>query len=190
MKKNILLFVIFFFSALIILPFSRAIAAPGDLCYQAGGSCTSTCNAPNTSLGTSDCASGICCRSAHASSNQGIGCGSGFGPLAFFLCNELPAGPGKEIPIGQKLNDVLGKIIGFLTIIAALWFVIQIIIGGYQWISSGGDKHGVETARDKMTWAFVGLLVVVLGWVIAGLIGKMLGLDILNPGNLIPTLGF
>ncbi|MBI2617633.1 hypothetical protein HYW55_05870 [Candidatus Gottesmanbacteria bacterium] len=126
-------------------------------------------------------------------SSTGLGCsgtGNPFGPLASFLCEFSPgASEENTAAVGNKLNFTLSRIIGFLTIVAALWFIIQIITGGYQWISSGGDKHGVETARDKMTWAFIGLLVVVLGWVIAGVVGRMLGLDILNPGSLLPTLG-
>lgn len=126
-------------------------------------------------------------------STTGLGCSSGtgnpFGPVAKMLCDLTTNTPSdQKSAVGNELNTILSKIIGFLTIVASLWFVIQVIIGGYQWISSGGDKHGVEQARDKMTWAFVGLLVVVLGWVIAGLLGKILGLDILNPGSILPSL--
>ena len=46
----------------------------------------------------------------------------------------------------------------------------------------------METAKNKITYALIGLVVVVAAWVIMGIIGKILGLDILNPGAILPTL--
>ena len=71
---------------------------------------------------------------------------------------------------------------------AAIWFIIQIIIAGYNWINAGGDKNAATAAWQKITNAVVGLMVVVLAWVIAGLLGTILGIEILNPGSLLNSL--
>lgn len=117
-------------------------------------------------------------------SDQGLGCGEGFGPIAELLCKT-----NDKVTVGNALNKVLSGIIGFLTIIAGLWFIFQFITAGYQWISSGGDKNEVSQARDKITWSLIGLIIIVAGWAIIGVIGKMLGLSILNPGEILQTLG-
>lgn len=131
-------------------------------------------------------------------SSTGLGCSekendeNPFGPIAGFLCNFIntPGNvAGNTEKVGVRLNTTLGALIGFITIIAALWFIIQIIVAGIQFIGSGGDKHNLESARDKIIWSFVGLLIIVLAWVIAGLIGKILGINILNPGSMLPNLG-
>ena len=88
----------------------------------------------------------------------------------------------------SRCNKVISGFIGFMTIVAALWFGVQIIMAGYDWIGSGGDKAKMETAKNKITYALIGLVVVVAAWVIMGIIGKILGLDILNPGAILPTL--
>lgn len=116
-----------------------------------------------------------------------IGCGEGFGPIAEFICGLKGKGEATT-EVGTKLNQVLGSVIGFLIIVAALWFFIQFIIAGFNWINAGGDKTRVEQAQKQITNAIIGITIVVAAWVIVGLIGQLLGLDILNPGSLLENL--
>lgn len=112
-----------------------------------------------------------------------LGCGGGFGPIAEFLCTLNPGDKtGNATKVGDKLNAVISSILGFLTILAGIYFLFQFIIAGYQWISSGGDKNNTQAAQDKITNSLIGLIIVVMAWVIIGVIGKIMGLDILNPG--------
>lgn len=126
----------------------------------------------------------LCAYVYAADSSKGLGCGGSLGPFGELLCDKND----KEL-VGNTLNKGLGNIIGFMTIIAALWFMFQFIIGGYQWIASGGDKNNLEQARDKIINSIIGLIIVVVAWIIVGLIGKLLGLDILNPGSVLQTIG-
>lgn len=126
---------------------------------------------------------------AATASGAGLGCGGGLGPIADFLCGIGNTKNDQE-KVGNKLNTVVSGIIGFMTIIAALWFLFQILIGGYGWISSGGDKQAIEQARDRIIYSVIGLITVVSAWVIVGIIGTIIGLDILNPGKVILNIGF
>lgn len=78
------------------------------------------------------------------------------------------------------LQKFLSNIIGFLTIGAILWFTLQIIFGGYGWITAGGDPKGVAAARDKILHAIVGMIIVFGALVLVSLIGFLLGVDVLN----------
>ncbi len=120
-----------------------------------------------------------------STSNQGIGCGGGLGPIADNLCKT---GVDTDF-VGNYLNKILGGVIGFLTIIAALWFIFVFITAGYSWITAGGDKGKLEEAQKKITNAVIGLLIVVTATIIIGVIGKILGLDILNPGDILDIIG-
>lgn len=84
---------------------------------------------------------------------------------------------------GITTANIISSIIGFLTIVAGLWFMIQFILGAVSWISAGGDKGKVQQAKDKITQAVIGLAIVVAAYAIAGLIGNILGLDFLNIGG-------
>ena len=125
-----------------------------------------------------------------AATSGKIGCGGNLGPIAEFVCTKLIDNPTADrIEVGKKLNEILSFIIGFMTVVAALWFIFQFITAGYQWISSSGDKGKLETAQKKLQYSIIGLVIVVSAWVVIGLIGRIIGLDILNPGKILQTIG-
>lgn len=87
----------------------------------------------------------------------------------------------EETGAGTNLEGILSTVVGFLTIITGLWFVITFIVGGLGWASAGGDSGKVEKAQQKMTNGAIGLIIVVAAYSIIIIVGKVLGLDILNP---------
>jgi len=53
--------------------------------------------------------------------------------------------------------------------------VAFLIYGGIKWILSGGDKQAVESARNHIVAAIVGLVIVAGAFVIIGVVFKLLG---------------
>lgn len=91
----------------------------------------------------------------------------------------------------EKLTGALSAIIGLMTIVAAFWFFITFITGGISWITAGGDKTKLTQARDKLTNAFVGLVIVVAGWAVLALAGEFFGWEnILMPSSVIEKIKF
>lgn len=87
--------------------------------------------------------------------------------------------------------QVISTTIGTITVVAIVWFVIQLLIGAVSIISSGGDKAKAEAARNKITSALTGLVVVIAGIFILSLVGSILGLpNILDLGHIIENLKF
>jgi len=86
-------------------------------------------------------------------------------------------------PSNIKISDV-GQLIsagvGTLLIIASLLAFFYLILGGIQWITSGGDKAGMEAARNKITHAIVGLIIVGAAWAIMLLVQNFLGVSIIG----------
>jgi len=122
--------------------------------------------------------------------DKGLGCDDkdSFGLVAKFLCTLTQGNADNTKQVGTKLNAIISSIIGVLTVIAGLWFLIQIIVAGYGWIGSGGDGKKVTEARDKITNSLIGLLMVVIAWIIVAIVGQLIGLNILNPGETLSTL--
>lgn len=100
----------------------------------------------------------------------------------------VPTPTPQVIDIGpQGQFSDLGKItfaslvagaIKFVLVIAALIFFFTLVIGGVQWIISGGDKTGAETARKRISSALIGLAIVFVAWAIVSLINALFGVDI------------
>lgn len=75
--------------------------------------------------------------------------------------------------IGQVFNRVLN----FVMVLAALLVFVYLIWGGIEWITSGGDKGKTESARNKITAAVIGLIVLAASYAILLLVLKFLGYE-------------
>ncbi len=106
-----------------------------------------------------------------------IGEGEGFGPWA-----------NAEEAI-KNFTTIISNIIGLMTIVAGIWFIFQFLTGAIGWLTSGGDKAGVQAAQGRITNAFIGLIVVVAAYAIIYIIGELLGFKILQPQDLIKLIG-
>lgn len=85
-----------------------------------------------------------------------------------------------------ELGQLISAGVGTLLIIAALLAFLYLILGGIQWITSGGDKTGMEAARNKITHAIVGLIIVGAAWAIMTLVQNFLGVTIIGGSVSLP----
>lgn len=95
------------------------------------------------------------------------------------------SGEGEAI---NRFSNIISSVIGIITVIAIIWFIFLLIIGAVGIMTSGGDKAKLQSARSRITWGLVGLVVVVAGIFIIQLVGSFIGLDILNIGETIQNL--
>jgi len=78
-------------------------------------------------------------------------------------------------------KNFLSSVIGIMTIVAIIWFVFLFITGAIAYMSSGGDKAAIESARKKIVNGIIGLVLVIIAIFVVRLIGYLLGVpDILN----------
>jgi len=89
---------------------------------------------------------------------------------------------------GGTFNQVISGAIGLMTIIAGIWFVFQIIIGGIAIINSNGDSEAVAKAKQQITNGAIGLVIVIAAVFITGLAGFIFGIEILNPASNIESI--
>ena len=87
-----------------------------------------------------------------------------------------------------QVATLISVVITAFSIIAGLWFLWQIIMGGYAYITSGGDKEKLHIAQQKLTQALLGLLIVLGATFAVTLISYVLGIDLLNVSGLLELL--
>lgn len=80
---------------------------------------------------------------------------------------------------------VISALITLALVIAALVAFGFLIFGGILWITSGGDKQKTESARNTITAALVGLLIVFGSWAIIKLAEAFLGVTFTEGMNII-----
>lgn len=78
------------------------------------------------------------------------------------------------------LQSFLPAAIGIIYVIGAIIFVFMFLSGAISWMTSGGDKQSVETARGRITSAIIGLVLLIVSFAIIGLIENFFGIKILE----------
>lgn len=87
---------------------------------------------------------------------KGLECGSNLDLSDIDSCN---ADTGTS---DTDLGGLLKNIVNILSIIVGVVAVIMIIIGGFRYITSGGESSNVSGAKNTLIYAIVGLVIVAL----------------------------
>lgn len=95
---------------------------------------------------------------------------------------ENPQGIGKT----AGLNNLLSVGITLLFVFSILLTLFFLIYGGISFITSGGDKQKVANARQKLTFAIIGLIIVLSAYFIVNVIFNLFGLEFIHPQVIAP----
>lgn len=103
----------------------------------------------------------------------------------FQITNPLITGfankPQAETP--KILANFFSSLVGIMLIIATIWAFVQLLQGGLMWISSGGDKNGLESAQHQIFNALIGLFITFCCWVLFILVVQFLGMGDTSGGG-------
>jgi hypothetical protein len=88
----------------------------------------------------------------------------------------------KSIPSGgaDRLNTAISGGITIMIIAAIVLCLISIVWAGIQWTSSSGDKAKVASARARLTYSIIGLIVVLLAFFIVNVLGSFFGVSLIK----------
>lgn len=93
----------------------------------------------------------------------------------------------------QNLGDVINTFVVAAIILSGLTAFAFLIMGGFQYLTSGGDKTQAQAARDRITYAILGLAIVAAAVAIIQVIGAVFGINLIGnigwPGPSGPTTG-
>jgi hypothetical protein len=62
----------------------------------------------------------------------------------------------------QKIQDIVTLIVNIFSIIVGIVAVIMIVVGGFKYITSGGDSGNITSAKNTIVYAVIGLVIVAL----------------------------
>ena len=98
--------------------------------------------------------------------------------LALTIGNTVVKTPTKLPQPGNETKIISGAITIFMTagIIASL---ISVIWAGIQWTSSSGDKQKLASARARLTWGIIGLVIILLAFFVINVFGYFFGVNLL-----------
>lgn len=93
---------------------------------------------------------------------------------------------GSVLDVAQSYDaiEIINRGIAYAIIVAGFLSVVFIFFGGISFILSGGQDDKIKQAVSTIRYAIVGLIVTVFAVVIVALVGKALGLNVIEYINL------
>lgn len=106
-------------------------------------------------------------------------------PAAAMAQNLVPNSIG---PI-NNIVQVVQAIIRFILLLAFVIAFVMLLIGGIRWILAGGDEKSVEKARNTITAALIGLVVVLVAYALIRLVEAFFNVTIISGPVSIEDIG-
>lgn len=98
-----------------------------------------------------------------------------------------PAGVAQYDAAGGEQGGLilfLSNIIRIGTVVAGVWVMVNFILAGWTFITSGGEAKAYTEASQKITFSIIGIVVIVAAYTLAAIVGLVVFGDatyILNP---------
>ena len=78
----------------------------------------------------------------------------------------------------SDIVDILKAAITILVPLAGIAFFIMVLYGGFKFVTSGGDPKATASAKATLTYAVIGVILVVVSWLILLLVKSLTGVNV------------
>lgn len=94
--------------------------------------------------------------------------------------------PSQGISANTPVGLVISNLLTIILIVGVIAVLFMLAIGGFEWVTSGGDKDRVAQARGKIVNAIIGLIILSLAFLLASTLGSITNINLLN--SVLPRL--
>lgn len=78
----------------------------------------------------------------------------------------------------KDLEVVFARIVSVIASLAGIAALAMLIVGGFRFLTSGGDPKATEAARNTMTYAFLGIILLIGAWLILKILEAITGVTL------------
>lgn len=97
-----------------------------------------------------------------------------FAAQAAYRVPDATGGGGTGLANESSATEIIFRIIQIMLGVAGLVAVIFLIIGGFRYITAGGNEETAEAGKKTITNAIIGIVVILLAFVIVRVISNAL----------------
>ncbi len=88
-------------------------------------------------------------------------------------------------PAGLKeIEDIIGNVISVVVGLGFIALLVIIVLSGFKFLTSGGEPKALQSARQTLTWAFLGIIFMAVAWLILQLIAGFTGIPDVTKFNI------
>ena len=80
----------------------------------------------------------------------------------------------------DSVGGVISNVVPYLFGISGFLLLIYLVIGGLQFMTSGGDPKAVAAAQAKISSALIGFIIVLVSAGVVVLLGRLLNIDVFS----------
>lgn len=80
-------------------------------------------------------------------------------------------------PTLDQLTGLFGRVISIVAIVGGFLSFIALIVGGFKYITARGDPKAITAAQGSITWAIIGLALIIISWLILKVVADFTGLQ-------------
>jgi uncharacterized BrkB/YihY/UPF0761 family membrane protein len=92
----------------------------------------------------------------------------------------ITAPSGLPQPGAISIEKIISNTLSLIITAGIVVSVIMIVWAGIQWVTSEGDKQKVAAARARLTWAIIGIIIMLISFFIISVINYLFGIQLLN----------
>jgi len=85
---------------------------------------------------------------------------------------DYPSFGGYDLNSNQDLNELVAWFYYFIVAISGIAAFFALIVGGFEWMTSAGNPSRVSSAKERMSSAMLGLVIILASYLI---------LQVINP---------
>ena len=86
-----------------------------------------------------------------------------------------PGDKNPDVATIQSLEPVFENVVTAVVALAGVALLVMLLVGGFNFLFSGGDQKKLQAASGTIGNAFIGLIVIIMAYVILNIIGKFTG---------------
>ena len=79
-----------------------------------------------------------------------------------------------------NISDIINKGLAYAILLAGILSVFFIILGGFNFILSGGSEDKIKQAVGTIRYAIIGLVITIFSVVIVQAVGQFIGLNVVK----------
>lgn len=98
--------------------------------------------------------------------------------MPFVFAQEWSESAKNEAATIQDLTIIVQRILNIAVRLAGIAAFIMLIVGGFQFLTAGGDPKKTQAAGSTITYAIFGLVAVIATWFILLFIEKFTGVKV------------
>ncbi len=93
------------------------------------------------------------------------------------LYSDLPGFRFTTGASGTPLGSIISILLPYLLVLAGLLLLLYLLYGGFAYMTSAGDPKKLEAAKDKLTGALIGFIIVFVSFWLVQIVGRVFGIE-------------